>query len=400
MSRVELDRLVGWRNFKNDQLVGVWPVVSALPADYVSARYVTRSDLIERFEKISDCCTKIEGVETSPGVVNVVRGNHCKTPSICPICSSRVQSRRRAVYLRPILDAMNKYRYRYMLVFTIKNGENLTERLDFLRDSFRRWYLMGQRRGGVRSGGEAAKIEAAISSVEITRGAGGYHVHLHVLAFCSDMIDYRLCGKMMFKGVEVDVSKLSTEWLAASLGQAINISITPLCRDAAAMRKTALEVLKYNTKLNCSAGSAADLVEIVAATYQRRLFAAYRGFRGLLSVQGEYVEDRPDVSTTMIWDSENGQYRRVPVLRRDVSADKLKIVGSVVGQWRRDRRAAIGAGRSGLAARLDGLKRVYRVCIREIWRAACRQGIIDACAPVLRESVRLPEWVQASLFTT
>ena len=71
--------------------------------DYVSKSGLTHSDLIERVDKLSDCCSIMEmksGWQWSDDnaveqVLTVSAANYCKQPHICPVCADRMQARRR-----------------------------------------------------------------------------------------------------------------------------------------------------------------------------------------------------------------------------------------------------------------------------------------------------------------
>lgn len=435
MSRFTVDRVVGWRKFKQDQFesLGVNAAEKTLDPEWLSDRYLTRSDVSEKLEKVRRCLDTIEAqsVEDSSGreSLQILRGNWCKVGSVCPACSSRVQSRRLAVYSPHIKSACKEYRYRYLVTFTIKDGPVLSERLDHLRASFRAWLRLGQlRKNGLRSGGESRKITGALVGFETTKTGGGYHVHAHALIFCYDRLDYEIYDQkaralvsgrsggrasdadlaacvnewIWLDGAPVPVSKLSREWFAVT-GDSVNVECDPLGGDWFSVEKSAHEVLKYAVKLGASGNySARDYIEIVAGTYGRRMFSALGIFRGLLNGRTEFDESaRADYS--LVWDDKTGQYWPGRYARRyDMAGDALRVCGVLVGQWRRDRRALCASGPvPGLAGRLDSLKRSYREVIKNIWRSANRDAFIESLRkiPVL-PSPALPVWVQTSLFST
>jgi len=435
MSRIALSRLAGLRRFKDERAAALGPgaALDLLSDEWLSDRFLTRSDVQEKIDKVARCCDKLEvrdAGDDSNGraLVEILRANWCKCHAVCSVCSARLQGRRRSIYEPSVKDAARRYARAYMLTFTVADGPVLGERLDHLRASFRRWYRMGQRRGARRSGGEAAKIGASLAGVEITRtSAGRWHAHIHMLAFTDERLDYRVYDQaarraaearnygrvsdaelrgmvarsVTLGGVSVPVSKLTEEWYA-STGDSVNLDVRPLRGDWYAIQRSALEVLKYSTKLSTrAAGDPSEVVELIAGTHGRRLFMAMRDFRGLASSRTEY-DDPGEPDYTIAWDYSKREYVGVrPDRRLPVKADVLGVVGVLVGQWRRERRAAVDNGpRAGLAAALDHMKAQYRAAIRSIWRAASRDAIVEACRGVLRPSPSVPVWIQTSLFGT
>ena len=442
MSRIRLNRLENQRKYKmlQRETMGTEKIVSGLSPDYLSIRGLTKSDIIEKMNKMYSCADRVEALdcgvdENGETMINVLRANWCKVTSVCAICSARLQGRRHEVYKKPISDFCKKYKYRYMITFTVKDGLDLSERLDHLRVSFRRWYLMGQRRvAGGRSGGESGKLAAALAGVELLKtDCGRWHCHIHSLVFTDEKINYRvydqakkdevekrLCRSAsaaelrscvstwgVVDGVKVPVSKLTAEWLAVS-GDSVNVDCRPLRGGWYDIQKQALEVLKYSSKLaSVSSGSVpagADLVDLVASTHGRRLFSALRGFRGLVTRKTEYDDPgKPDY--TIVWDYAAGEYMPVSP-GRDIEiarSETQSLAGRLVGQWRRDRRSMLDHREiPGCSGRLDHIKRLYREVIKQVYRGGVRVSFVESMRRVV---LLLPEPVdpipvQLSLFTT
>jgi len=166
------------------------------PLDIVSREYVsetglTKSDIIDKIDKIKSCCSVVElqasyntiDEHTSEQVLQVSNANFCKQHAVCPVCADRSQNRRRARYNEPIKEQASRVRegqrYAYIVTYTVTDGNSLSERLRHLKQSRLAWRKMGQKRKNKRSNGEAAKIKAGLSTIEIKRGrdSGQWHVH-------------------------------------------------------------------------------------------------------------------------------------------------------------------------------------------------------------------------------
>jgi len=419
MSRILLSRLESQRRYKEALRTNVdgSRVVESLPESWLSDRGLTRSDVRDRLEKMFGCAETVEYRQCDPNpegeiVIDVLRASWCKLPAVCPVCSSRLQARRRGIYKDPIREAVARHRYRYMVTFTVKDGPDLGERLDHLRASFRSWYRMGQRRkDGKRSGGEAAKCAGMLCGVELKKtDAGLWHVHIHALVFSDERLNYQVYDRERLRhlrrvrgrdltaeelrgcvsawgvvnGVTVPISKVTSEWLAAS-GDSVNVDCRPLRGGWLDVQNSALEVLKYSSKLASARADLVpgkmvgrDLLDLVVSTYGRRLFMALRSFRSLARLN-EF--DAPGESDdTLAWDHSASEYRsfRAP-LRFGMRVDTLSESGKLVGVWRRERRALLDRRSqvADLPAVLDSLKVHYRDRIAALWRSSRLAAFVD-----------------------
>lgn len=394
--------------------------LSILPQNYVSSTGLTYSDIKEKIDKISDCASIIELRDsfvqvgnTYEQIMKVAAANYCKQHTVCPVCSDRLQSRRRAHFQDPIkkqaeMVEENK-RFAYLVTYTIKDGESLSERLDHLKESKKAFRKMGQRRGSARrSRGEAGKIKAGISTIEIKRGKKSklWHVHSHDLVFTDSPIDYSIYDKgkkrkldqiygkkipadklrsaalntVYFSGSVVPASKVSTEWLRATGGDSMSISverIRHIPKNVSGKKKRmfqkmtfvqsvsyqAKEVLKYITKPD--ENNIADSLIVLNETYNKRMVATYGEFRG---VTADDYNDNPDEkeSFVMVW--KNGNYSdAMPGKVRDIVSDDEKEtrskVGKLLGEYRRRRKYYLQCKESGVPAHMVTMqgKRVLRV---------------------------------------
>lgn len=415
---------------------------------------LTYSDLSDKIKKISNCCSIVElkskFVENREGLeqaVSVSTANYCGQHMVCPACADRSQARRQARFSDSIRAQAEKVksasRYAYMLTYTVKDGENLSERLNHLIASKRRFLKMGQKRKrkSAYSFGEASKIKAAISTIEIKRGKGSnlWHAHCHDLIFTDQELDYRIfvpgkrdeylhkkktgklkksemleyCNRFVeLNGDLVPASKISSEWFAAT-GDSMGIDVSPIRHvphKGSKKRKRLLskmdfqnsvvyqakEALKYPYKPSDS--DPEDLLTIMSDCYNRRLTSTYGEFRG---VPGDDYNDpagSDDETWCLVWsDSEKKYGDPVPGRYRDIIESELSTrakreAGILLGIYRRQRRAlldmrdTIGAD---LSALLDDAKRQYRSRVANIYgiyRSAAdtvRRSAVSACSPIL-----------------
>lgn len=401
--------------------------LSALPASYVSETGLTYTDIREKIDKISDCASILElsdsfikTGDTFEQVMKVTAANYCKQHVICPICADKMQSKRRARFNDPIKEQAAKVetgeRYAYMVTYTIKDGESLSERLAHLKEAKKNFRKMGQRRkNSSRSCGEAGKIKAAVSTIEIKRGknSGLWHAHSHDLVFTDRPLDYRMYNPdkkrkldqkykkripadklkeialrtSFFNGSIVPASKISQEWLSASGGDSMSISVERIQhvpKTATGKKKRmfskmdyvdsvayqAREVLKYISKPN--ENNVSDSLIILNETYNKRMVSTYGQFRGVAG--DDYIDDREgSESFVMVW--KNGTYTdAMPGTVRDIEGEEAtetrSEAGKALGEYRRRRRSLV-ADREHVGEELfrvlDELKMQFRKKINSVW---------------------------------
>lgn len=403
---------------------------SSIARDYVSRTGLTRSDITDKIDKIKSCCSVVELTANYTEVDHVVEqilsvtnANFCKQHAVCPVCADRSQNRRRARYNEPIKEQASLVkegkRHAYILTFTIADGESLSERLSNLKQSKLEWRKMGQKRKKGFSNGEARKIKAGLSTIEIKRGSGSklWHVHAHELIFTDSPLDYGIYDQnkkkelkkiygdnipkevldaivdetAMFNGEEIAVSKISKEWLKATGGESIDISVEPLyhvpSKGKASEKKRrkcasmsfeqsiayqAKEVLKYMSK--ASENTPEDMLDIITDTYNKRMVATYGEFRGVPGSDYE-IENHPESENyVIVWDKDNQDYNRpIPGKMQDFQqeeTDTRKKVAQMLGQYRRERRNILQVlgERTDIAEQLDTLKATFKESVSKMWQ--------------------------------
>jgi hypothetical protein len=413
-----------------------------LDPEYVSSAGLTRSDFIDKIDKLNDCASVIELRETQSGnekgfesSMRVAAANFCKQHTLCPICADRMQSRRRARYNDQIKKQAEMVstgrRFAYMLTYTVTDGKSLSERIETLKKSKKEFRKMGQKRSrlGRYSGGESGAIRAGVSTIEIKRGSGSglWHVHSHDLVFTDRPLNYRIydpeklkklrtkygrsipenelvssaLGNAFFRDKTVPVSKMSREWLQATSGDSINIDVEPIRQipkncsgkkrrmyrkmsyvDSVAYQ--ARECLKYPFKLPENF-DVSDVLEILNDTYNRRLVDSFGEFRG---IPGDDYNDVPEdeiENFVMIW--KDGRYRgAIPGAARQVDASEdataaRKQSGLLLGRYRRHRRYLVDNRDKidgGIATLLDDSKENFRQQYNDIWNSYRQKISLEA----------------------
>ena len=121
------------------------------------------------------------------GEVRLHAAQFCKQHLICPLCAIRRGAKSLEAYLLryQAIKATYPTLNPYLITFTVRNGENLEERLKHLQKNFktlqdrRRFYLAGKR-GSPWT--ELVKVQGAVGSYELTNIGNGWHPHLHMIA--------------------------------------------------------------------------------------------------------------------------------------------------------------------------------------------------------------------------
>lgn len=429
--------------------------LSLMNKKIVTGGGLTYTDLQEKLDKISSCASIIELKESwekkgddLEQIMQVAAANYCKQHAVCPICADRSQARRRARYDDPIKNQVERVartkekirsktfdekdtdnRFAYLVTYTVTDGESLGERLSHLKKAKRSFCRQGQRRSKGRSCGEAGKIRAAISTVEIKRGENSklWHVHAHDLVFSSMPLDYRVydaekkrklrlkygdnipreelsaiaLNTADFRGENVPASKVSLEWLRATGGDSMGLDVEPLrhvprrakgkklrmfkkMSFAESIAYQAREALKYITEP--WENDPYDELTIIDETFNKRMTATYGQFRGI--VGDDYNDPAADDENTfvLLWDDETGEYGdpqpgKLRELLEEQEAKKARSMsGQITGSYRRQRKELV-SNRSlygdSLFALLDDAKRVYRARIRGVW-SLYRQAVDTA----------------------
>lgn len=163
----------------------------------------------------------------------------CKRHLLCPFCAARraaKQVEKNGDRIKKVLEE-NKNLIPVMITLTVKNGEDLEERISHLRKSFGK--LQQKRKDALRGKTETefTKVTGSMFSYEVTNKGNGWHPHIHMIALLDDYIDQ---------------GKLSREWEAITKdSKIVDIrKITSKTSDNLDISDALLEVFKYAVKFH------------------------------------------------------------------------------------------------------------------------------------------------------
>jgi plasmid rolling circle replication initiator protein Rep len=126
----------------------------------------------------------------------------CKKHMLCPFCSAIRASKQATAYHAKMVHILkeNPKLKPVFVTLTVKNGDDLKERFNHLKDSFKT--LQTARRKWLKRGNghnELCKAHGIVFAYEITNNGKGWHPHLHMILLVDDWIDK---------------DKLSEQWLS------------------------------------------------------------------------------------------------------------------------------------------------------------------------------------------
>ena len=126
----------------------------------------------------------------------------CKKHMLCPFCSAIRASKQATAYHEKMVHILkeNPNLKPVFVTLTVKNGDDLKERFNHLKDSFKTY--QSRRRDWLKKGrgyNEFCKAHGIVYAYEITNNGKGWHPHLHMILLVDDWIDK---------------DKLSAEWYA------------------------------------------------------------------------------------------------------------------------------------------------------------------------------------------
>jgi plasmid rolling circle replication initiator protein Rep len=175
--------------------------------------------------------------------VKLSKAQTCKKHMLCPFCARR----RAAKMVEKNIEKFNQVIEENpklvpaMLTVTVKNGDDLNERYQHIKNSFR--LLQERRRNYLKRGrgfNEFCKIEGAVFSYEITHSEDNkWHPHIHAVVLLSEYID---------------VKKFSDEWHKITGDSYIvdirKISKKNMSSESSAIADAMCEVFKYALKFS------------------------------------------------------------------------------------------------------------------------------------------------------
>ena len=237
-------------------------------------------------------------------IYKMVAGCTCKKHLLCALCAIRRAAKYISIYSKKIESVLAESDTEFdkvMITFTIKNGENLSERFDHLLSSMGK--LLQKRRASLlknpRTDTVMKLVSSAVYSYEITyKEDTGFHPHCHMIALIpKGLIKFsktEIKGKSCFvpwdfkesliadwKAITgdsfiLDVRRIESEVLPESLDPDLPLSQSENISD---LLRALVEVFKYALKMN-------DMdVEIQVDTYEalkgRRLIGSFGALYGV-----------------------------------------------------------------------------------------------------------------------
>jgi hypothetical protein len=162
--------------------------------------------------------------------------NFCTKFLLCRCCAARRAAKLVVAYARKVETVMASRPIPLipaMVTLTVRNGEDLSERLQHLKDSWSRM-MAAKRRGASASCRHDLiqwnKVQGSVRAIEVTRSTKGWHPHIHAFVLLSGYV----CQK-----------SLSMEWQQYT-GDSFVVGVTK-CRKG--IVSGLIECLKYASKL-------------------------------------------------------------------------------------------------------------------------------------------------------
>lgn len=213
----------------------------------------------------------------------------CKIPLMCQFCAIRRAAKSLQSYLArfEVIVSKNARLAPYFMTLTVANGDNLQERFEHLKKSFRLY--TNRRRDALKKNRgfcELSKVEGAVYSYELTNKNNGWHPHLHILCLCDpdNLPDFPIDGT----GKQKSESRLSKEW-GDITGDSFIVDFRPIdgIEGFIEVFKYALKFSDLNPELNYHA------FKILKG---KRLTGAFGLFHGVVvpkEMEDDLIKDEP-----------------------------------------------------------------------------------------------------------
>lgn len=209
---------------------------------------------------------------SGPDRFKLAAASLCGYPLVCGLCARTRAGRNTRAYSEKFeaVHASSPELFPHMVTFTVRNGDDLRERFDHLRDALRR--LLERRcRKGTRDRSTMHSVAGGVYSFEVTNIGNGWHPHVHAVF---------LSGR----DFGVRVPDLHEEWKSIT-GDSHVLDVRPILPEPSNIEGVSdyahgfREVLKYAMK-------AAELgPELIAQAYPvlagRRLLGSFGVLRGV-----------------------------------------------------------------------------------------------------------------------
>jgi hypothetical protein len=215
----------------------------------------------------------------------------CKRHLLCPFCAARRASKtvERYVERLEIIAKQNPTLKLAHLVLTVKNGDDLGERMDHLQNAWKR--LQQKRRNAAKgmASTEMTKVAGAFFSYEVTNKGNGWHPHLHAVVLLTDWID-RDALVAEWKAITGDSQILWIERIGKGLGTLLDAAGNLNTKVAGAF----VEVAKYAVKFSdLTTAKNWEAFQVLRGKRLQGTFGAFRGVQVPESLLDDLLADEP-----------------------------------------------------------------------------------------------------------
>jgi len=197
--------------------------------------------------------------------------NFCGRHLLCQACAIRRGAQKLQAYTSRIELVLEESPdlIPYLITLTVKNGDDLRERYEHLKASFK--HLHHRRKRGQTT--EFGKIAGAVFSYEVPKSKDGelWHPHIHMLVLCSEKPDVGFVDTKTGKG-----HGLRKEWYDTT-GDSFMVDVRR--NEEQSTIEMACEVMKYAVKF--SAQNPSDTWKAFQILNGSRLFGAFGNLWGV-----------------------------------------------------------------------------------------------------------------------
>ena len=174
------------------------------------------------------------------GEIRLSKMHTCKQHLLCPFCAALRASKAMQKYIERIQQVMKENRRLkpVMITFTVKNGADLSERLDHLMGSLRTLFERSRdfKKKG-RGWNEFCKVKGALYSYENTYNEKTveWHPHVHMFALIEDWIDQQEFAEYWYNltgdSIIVDIRRVKPK-KGMNKFEALQEAISEVCKYA------------------------------------------------------------------------------------------------------------------------------------------------------------------------
>lgn len=242
------------------------------------------------------------------GETKLKSANFCSTHLVCGFCAIRRGARMMSRYLDrfQLIRAKHPELLPFLVTYTVRNGEDLRERLEHLQRSLTRLH---KRRHGKRSTSLLTKIAGAVWSYEVTYSEKhGWHPHVHAIYLAKEPP----CQ-----------AELRREWEEITI-DSFMCDVRPISPDANADPDIDphaygfAEVFKY--ALKSAELPAHCLLESFRVLRKRRLVRSFGHFFGVKEPAGDDLGDELPIDELpyidLLWRYAGGRYEHAKTIDR------------------------------------------------------------------------------------